>query len=134
MTDEAIKELKKNYDRVEQLTREFSSDATKPRGVIVMGSGADKPIGEKIATHLRAFGIEPILRVCSAHKSTAEALQLVGDYESECSRASFLMLAACRRLHADRLHRDRRALQRTGARHCGQYCPSRLWVSDWTEV
>ncbi|KAI6214328.1 putative multifunctional protein ADE2 [Aphelenchoides besseyi] len=93
VTDEAIKELKKNYDRVEQLTREFVEDATKPRAVIPMGSGADMPLAEKIATHLRSFGVRPILRVYSAHKSTAEVLDMVAEYESDSTPTVFIAIA-----------------------------------------
>lgn len=78
-----MKELKKNYDRVERLTHEFLAHSTRPRAVIVMGSGADKASAEKIAQALNKFGVEPVLRVSSAHKSPPETLEIIAEYESE---------------------------------------------------
>jgi 5-(carboxyamino)imidazole ribonucleotide mutase len=42
---------------------------------IVMGSGSDRPVMEKAASTLGAFGIESEVRVLSAHKTPDQALE-----------------------------------------------------------
>ncbi|KAI6175917.1 hypothetical protein M3Y97_00742600 [Aphelenchoides bicaudatus] len=93
VTDEALKELKKNYDRVERLTHEFLAHSTRPRAVIVMGSGADKASAEKIAQALNKFGVEPVLRVSSAHKSPPETLEIIAEYENDPTPTLFIAIA-----------------------------------------
>jgi phosphoribosylaminoimidazole carboxylase/phosphoribosylaminoimidazole-succinocarboxamide synthase len=88
VTDEALKELKKNYDRVEKLTHDFLTQSSRPRAVIIMGSISDKPTGEKIAKDLFQYGVEPILRVSSAHKSTTEVFEVLAEYESKYNLAT----------------------------------------------
>ena len=54
VTDEALKELKRNYDRVRELTAGFLADTSKPRVVIVMGSSADLCVdGERTLSSTR---------------------------------------------------------------------------------
>jgi phosphoribosylcarboxyaminoimidazole (NCAIR) mutase len=48
-----------------------------------MGSAADKATAEKIAAGLKQYGVEPILRVSSAHKSPSETLEIIAEYESK---------------------------------------------------
>jgi len=93
VTDDALKELKKNYDRVERLTHEFLTHSTRPRAVIVMGSAADKETGEKIASGLIKLGVEPILRVSSAHKSITEVLDIIAEYENNPTPTIFVAIA-----------------------------------------
>lgn len=42
---------------------------------IVMGSGSDRPVMEKAAETLRAFGVDSEVRVLSAHKTPDQALE-----------------------------------------------------------
>lgn len=42
---------------------------------IVMGSGSDRPVMEKVGTTLESFGIEHETRVLSAHKTPDEAIE-----------------------------------------------------------
>ena len=55
----------------------------KPLMVILMGSKSDLAHAQKIAEPAQAFGFEVILRVASAHKTAAYALQLLSGYESD---------------------------------------------------
>lgn len=53
------------------------------RVAIVMGSKSDLPFCERIKEALRQFGIEPIMRVASAHKTPDKLLSLVKELEEE---------------------------------------------------
>lgn len=50
---------------------------------IVMGSKSDLPFCEKIKEALLQFGIEPLMRVASAHKTPEKLLSLVKELEGE---------------------------------------------------
>jgi len=50
--------------------------------VILMGSKADEEHCRKIAESVRAFGLEAVLRVGSAHKTPGHVLDLLREYES----------------------------------------------------
>ncbi|PAV89906.1 hypothetical protein WR25_15221 [Diploscapter pachys] len=82
VTQDSLKELLSNYEKVMNLTGSFiKNEKEQARCLIVMGSIADKGHAEKIGNELRHLGIQPILRVCSAHKTTSEALSLVSEFE-----------------------------------------------------
>ena len=86
VTDEAIVELKKNYEKVAELTRRFLQEYRNQNGrlLIVAGSGSDKQFVEDAKNAANKLGISDInTRICSAHKTTAEALDLIADYESK---------------------------------------------------
>ncbi len=51
--------------------------------IILMGSKADVKHSEKIASALKEFGIQPEMRVCSAHKVPLKALDIIKKSESE---------------------------------------------------
>lgn len=55
----------------------------KPLVVILMGSKADLEHCQKIATACRELGLETALRVGSAHKTAAHALNLLREYEAD---------------------------------------------------
>lgn len=50
--------------------------------VILMGSPSDEAHCQKIAKHAMALGLKSQLRVCSAHKSTEEVLNIIAEYEN----------------------------------------------------
>lgn len=80
VTGEGLQQVKRNFqwvsDQLDHLT-------PLPRGrvVIIMGSAADKAHCEEIEAGLRLFGVPCVMRVCSAHKSTDKALQILAQYE-----------------------------------------------------
>ncbi len=55
----------------------------KPLVVILMGSKADEPHCQKIAQAARELGLEPVLRIGSAHKTPAHAAELLRRYEAD---------------------------------------------------
>lgn len=86
VTDDAIIELKKNYEKVSQLTKQFlaNESSQKCRLLIVAGSGADKLFIQEAEKYAKKYGIFNIFkRICSAHKTTAEVLELIAEFESE---------------------------------------------------
>ncbi|CAD5221948.1 unnamed protein product [Bursaphelenchus okinawaensis] len=95
VTDEALREVKKNYERVAELTADFADSAKTPNveAIIVMGSAADAEYGKKIASGLRKLGVIPTIRVCSAHKSTTEALELIGEFENGAAPCVLVAIA-----------------------------------------
>ncbi|MFH1257684.1 MAG: AIR carboxylase family protein [Candidatus Micrarchaeota archaeon] len=48
---------------------------------IIIGSKADEDYAKKVADHLKGFGIETQIKVCSAHKATKYLLDLVKYYD-----------------------------------------------------
>ena len=54
-----------------------------PLVVILMGSKADLAHCEKIADSARAFGLEAVLRIGSAHKTAQHTLALLQQYEAD---------------------------------------------------
>lgn len=57
--------------------------ASQPLVVILMGSKADLAHCEKIAEAARAFGLEVVLHVGSAHKTPRHASDLLSRYEAD---------------------------------------------------
>lgn len=51
--------------------------------IILMGSKADEAHGQKIAEAARAFGLEAVLRVGSAHKTPEHVVAMLRAYEAE---------------------------------------------------
>ncbi|KAI1714340.1 SAICAR synthetase domain-containing protein [Ditylenchus destructor] len=89
VTDDALVELKKNYDKVAELTSKFTNSSAQSKIVIVMGSSADLEYTKKIETEAKKLGVADVeRRICSAHKSTAEVLQLADKYEAQMSASN----------------------------------------------
>lgn len=55
----------------------------KPLVIIIMGSKSDIEHSRKIAESCREFGLETILRISSAHKTSEHALAMLNQYESD---------------------------------------------------
>jgi 5-(carboxyamino)imidazole ribonucleotide mutase len=55
----------------------------KPLVVILMGSKADLEFGAKIKDAVAAFGLEAVLRIGSAHKTSTHVLGLLKQYEAD---------------------------------------------------
>jgi 5-(carboxyamino)imidazole ribonucleotide mutase/phosphoribosylaminoimidazole-succinocarboxamide synthase len=56
---------------------------TKPLVVILMGSRADLEHCTKIAEACKGFGMEPVLRIGSAHKTAEHTLAILRKYEAD---------------------------------------------------
>ena len=56
---------------------------SKPLVVILMGSKADLDHSVKIADACGGFGLEPVLRIASAHKTPEHALSILKEYEAD---------------------------------------------------
>ncbi|VDL80117.1 unnamed protein product [Nippostrongylus brasiliensis] len=82
VTAEALQQLISNYEKVMDLTADFSAPS-RCRAVVIMGSPADKDHCSKIAAHCKLLGITPVIRISSAHKTTREALDIIAEYESD---------------------------------------------------
>jgi 5-(carboxyamino)imidazole ribonucleotide mutase len=55
----------------------------KGKAVILMGSGRDLEFCHEIAKHLKAFGLDYMFRVASAHKTPEKVLEILGEFEKE---------------------------------------------------
>lgn len=62
--------------------------------VILMGSPSDVEHCEKIAKNCQNLGLNAELRVCSAHKSTNDTIQIVREYESLFNNLVFIAVAS----------------------------------------
>lgn len=65
-----------------------------------MGSPSDEAHCQEIAKHAWALGLQPQLRVCSAHKGTEETLSILAEYEGSgkkvwLSLIYFYILISC---------------------------------------
>lgn len=82
VTPEALEQVKKNYQwvagEVQKLNQHHPGHA-----VIFMGSPSDEDHCKKIESSLKEFGIPTDLRICSAHKGTEDALQVLQWYEGQ---------------------------------------------------
>lgn len=82
VTPEALEQVKKNYQwvagEVQKLNQHHPGHA-----VIFMGSPSDVDHCKKIKSSLKEFGIPTDLRICSAHKGTEDALQVLQWYEGQ---------------------------------------------------
>jgi 5-(carboxyamino)imidazole ribonucleotide mutase len=65
----------------------------KPLLVILMGSKSDLAHAQKIAEAAALFGFEVVMRVVSAHKTAAHALELLQQYESDPRPKVYITIA-----------------------------------------
>jgi 5-(carboxyamino)imidazole ribonucleotide mutase len=56
---------------------------SKPLVVILMGSTVDEPHCQKIADAAQGFGLEVVLRVGSAHKTSQHVIEILDTYETD---------------------------------------------------
>ncbi|CAD6190160.1 unnamed protein product [Caenorhabditis auriculariae] len=80
VTTEGLELVIKNYEKVMNLTAKFTKTPST-RVVIFMGSASDVAFCQKIATEAKRLGVDVVLRVSSAHKTTSETLSMVSEYE-----------------------------------------------------
>jgi 5-(carboxyamino)imidazole ribonucleotide mutase len=55
----------------------------KPLVVILMGSKSDMEHSQKIADACKGYGLEPVLRIGSAHKTPDHVMKILREYETE---------------------------------------------------
>jgi 5-(carboxyamino)imidazole ribonucleotide mutase len=55
----------------------------KGKAVILMGSERDLEFCREIAKHLKAFGLDYVFRVASAHKTPEKVLEVLKEYERD---------------------------------------------------
>ncbi len=65
----------------------------EPLVVILMGSKADADHGHKIADAARAFGLEVVVRIGSAHKTPEHVLALLREYEADPRATVYITVA-----------------------------------------
>ena len=63
------------------------------RVVIIMGSKSDLEHANKIAEQLKALGLQPTLRIASAHKSIRHLLQIIEEYNAAEEPTVFIAIA-----------------------------------------
>lgn len=92
VTQDALDTVKRNFEWVSQ-----QLDDIIPKSdnlvVILMGSPTDAEHCEKIAKFCKQYGLNAELRVSSAHKATANTLQIVREYESLFENLVFVAVA-----------------------------------------
>jgi len=55
----------------------------KGKAVILMGSERDLEFCHEIAKHMKAFGLDYVFHVASAHKTPEKVLEILGEFENE---------------------------------------------------
>ncbi len=66
---------------------------TQPLVVILMGSQADQAHCQKIADAAKAFGIDVVMRIGSAHKTPEHVLAMVREYEADARPKAYIAVA-----------------------------------------
>ena len=86
VTSEGLAEVLRNFEWILEKVRamaELPAQAERARVVCILGSGfgADLEVARAVQRTLERFHIQCVVRVASAHKSTADVLQAIADYE-----------------------------------------------------
>ena len=86
VTSEGLAEVLRNFEWILEKVRamaQWPAQAERARVVCVLGSGfgADLEVARAVQRTLERFHVQCVVRVASAHKSTADVLQAIADYE-----------------------------------------------------
>ncbi|RXG73949.1 Multifunctional protein ADE2 [Armadillidium vulgare] len=92
VTPEALNEVKRNFQWVAKKLDLFTSDSTA-LVVIIMGSPSDKTRCEIIQEQCHKLGLKVEMRISSAHKETADTLNVVSEYEGMGIPVVFIAVA-----------------------------------------
>ena len=87
VTEEGLSQVLRNFEWVLERVLEMKARASasaRGRVVCVLGSASDVPVAKEVAAVLTQLMVPCVIRVCSAHKTTEELLQLVAQYEGTC--------------------------------------------------
>lgn len=87
VTEADLNVIKRNFQWVADALKDLVRPSI-PKVVIFMGSPSDKEHCEKIAKHAVNLGLKAELRIVSAHKSSAETLRILSEYESSREKVS----------------------------------------------
>lgn len=90
VTQQNLETVKRNFKWVEEQL-DYIIEAPSPLVVIFMGSLSDEAYCQEIAKHAATLGLNSQLRVCSAHKSTLETLNIVAEYEGSGENVCFIL-------------------------------------------
>ena len=60
---------------------------------IILGSDKDGELGKKIKERLSFFGVNSLIRVCSAHKSCLNLLKIIKEYENNDNVKTYITIA-----------------------------------------
>ncbi|XP_029661276.1 multifunctional protein ADE2 [Formica exsecta] len=92
VTQQNLETVKRNFKWVEEQL-DYIIEAPSPLVVIFMGSPSDEAYCQEIAKHARALGLNPQLRICSAHKGTLETLNALAEYEGSGENVVLIAVA-----------------------------------------
>ncbi len=84
VTEEGLAQVLANFEWVLERVLEMKARASasvRGRVVCVLGSASDVPVAKEVEAVLSQLMVPCVVRVCSAHKTTEELLQLVAQYE-----------------------------------------------------
>ncbi|OWA49996.1 Multifunctional protein ADE2 [Hypsibius exemplaris] len=92
-TAEDLVKVKTNFEWIADRLDEIFAHKINARAVIFMGSASDLEYAEKIAKEVRSFGIQAVLQVFSAHKTTAYTLEQAAEFEADGVPTVFVAVA-----------------------------------------
>uniref|UniRef100_A0A8D8TWX1 Multifunctional protein ADE2 n=2 Tax=Cacopsylla melanoneura TaxID=428564 RepID=A0A8D8TWX1_9HEMI len=92
VTSESLNQVKINFRWIAD-TLESLKKPTNSLVVIALGSSSDLPFAANIETQLKALDVKYVVRIVSAHKQTAEALNVVAEYEGVNKSIVFIAVA-----------------------------------------
>lgn len=92
VTQQNLETVKRNFEWVAEKL-DHIVEAPKPLVVIFMGSPSDEPFCEKIVSTAKKLGLNPHVRVCSAHKGTQETLNILAEYEGSGEKVVLIAVA-----------------------------------------
>ncbi|XP_055346924.1 multifunctional protein ADE2-like [Paramacrobiotus metropolitanus] len=95
VNEDKLKQVKLNFDWIaDQLMDMFGSKhKVNGRVVIFMGSASDLNWAKSIQKEVEPFGIDTVLRVTSAHKTTEDALRAAAVYDADDVPTVFIAVA-----------------------------------------
>ncbi|XP_012533596.1 multifunctional protein ADE2 [Monomorium pharaonis] len=92
VTQQNLETVKRNFKWVEEQL-DYIIEAPAPLVVIFMGSPSDQDHCSKIQEHAKTLGLKTQLRTCSAHKGTAETLNILAEYEGSGENVVLIAVA-----------------------------------------
>ncbi|XP_072748373.1 bifunctional phosphoribosylaminoimidazole carboxylase/phosphoribosylaminoimidazole succinocarboxamide synthetase [Anoplolepis gracilipes] len=92
VTQQNLETIKRNFKWVEEQL-DYVIEAPSPLVVIFMGSPSDEAYCQEIAKHATALGLNPQLRVCSAHKGTLDTVNILAEYEGSGENVVLIAVA-----------------------------------------
>ncbi|XP_065226903.1 bifunctional phosphoribosylaminoimidazole carboxylase/phosphoribosylaminoimidazole succinocarboxamide synthetase isoform X2 [Planococcus citri] len=85
--------IKDNFQWVADRTEIMKDIRSTALVVILMGSKSDKEYCQKISNYCDSLGLNSVLRISSAHKSTEDVLNIIAYYEATNSQVVYIAVA-----------------------------------------